>query len=162
MRAPWQLQCCPPPSLSPLIPSSLPASLPLHLEKNKVWCEKRKGGGGVTAGWMVGDGWNHGILARVPVCEVGGLWCHAATVCRTLVSSSVQPLTRLLCLAWLIYNDPRDKNINILMPNKIWFTYMTWMQRTHLWRWVKWRKRKRTAFNNILYILALHIFSFSY
>lgn len=44
--------------LCPRPPPSLPPS-PLHLEKNKVWCEKEKGGwwgGGMTAGWMVDDG----------------------------------------------------------------------------------------------------------
>lgn len=127
--------------LSP--PHCLPPSLPPSIwKKTKCGVRRKRGGWNDSGldGWWWMKPWHLSSGASV---RSWGIWCHAAAVCRTLVSSSVQPLTCLLCLAWLIYNDPRDKNINILMPNKIWFTYMTWMQRTHLWCWVKWWKRKK-------------------
>lgn len=42
----------------------------------------------------------------VCVCVSGGeVWCHAAGFCRVRVFSSIWPLTCLLCLVQLIYND---------------------------------------------------------
>lgn len=98
------------------------------------------------------------------------IWCHTAAVCRTLSLQQRLTLSPACCASvWLIYNDPWDKKYKYLdAKQNVWFAYMTWMRRTHLRcvneiNFSNKQKKKKTAFNNILYILALLIFfSFSY
>lgn len=112
MRAPWQLLGCTP--ASPLLPSpSLPPPPPppsvreKKKEESVVW-EREKEGDGMTAGWMVGDGWKRWRWSSGASvwCDVGGwggwgvgIWCHAAAVCRTLKSPAASHL-RPACCAW--------------------------------------------------------------
>lgn len=143
MRALWQLLGCPP---SPLFSSSLPP--PCRKKKKK--CDGREGERGRRNdsgldGWWWMKQWRCSSGAAVWCWEI---WRRVATVSWT---SQSPPTTCLLCLVWLIYSNPWDKNINILMPNKMCFTYMTWMKRTHLWCLSKMNisnkilKKKKTA-----------------
>lgn len=122
MRALWQLLGCPP---SPLF-SSLPPC-PLLVGRKKKKHDGREGERGRRNdsgldGWWWMKQWRCSSGAAVWCWEI---WRRAVAVCRT---SQSPPMTCLLCLVWLIYSDPWDKNINILMPNKMCvFTYMTWM-----------------------------------
>lgn len=152
----------PPPPLSP--PLSLP---PPPSGKKTPKCGVREGerGGRNDSGldgWWWMKQWRFSSGASV---WCWGIWCHTAAVCRTLVSSSVWPLTCLLCLVWLIYNDPWDKNINILMPNKM-CVLPTW----HGWEghifdaWVKWFFKQKKRQHLTIFFTSWHciFFSFSY
>lgn len=136
MRAPWQLLGCAPPSPPP---SGKKQSVMREWEKETGW----GGGDGMTAGWMVGDGWNNGILARVPVCVSV---CDILWLCVCVWVGGRSDATQLdfagsessaasdlwpACCAWFnsFTMTTWDKKYKYLDANQrvcVCLTYMTW------------------------------------
>lgn len=87
-----------------------------------MW-DREKEGDGMTAGWMVGDGWNNGAVTGVPVCDVGR---SDATRPQFAGRYSLHLWPGLLCLVWLIYNNPWDKKYKYPdAKQNVCFTYVT-------------------------------------
>lgn len=112
MRAPWQLLGCAPPSPPP---SGKKQSVMREWEKETGW----GGGDGMTAGWMVGDGWNNGILARVPVCvSVCDILWLCVCVCEW--GGGLMPRS------WILQGPSLQQHLTFDLPAVLGSTHLQW------------------------------------